>query len=495
MKNKLTIIRNSDETKKRKKQNTKRALGIVFLLVVCFLVSFLIVEIDNDFKIGLEYARDYFVTTFILFGFSVASYVYLRSIKNTVNLDKVNNASVPTYVLYSVVFISLILYTVIAKYLNVYAIPFLLSSLLLLMLTDKSYANIGNLLTNILFIMIKLCSYLLAGTVSDTAAIFKYLIVVVLAMFGGMLSLSMVQTTKTRFNQLVSSILLGVLIFSINLLIQFGYLGFSKDLFINLWIFAGTVISIGVYYILLPVYEKVFNICTDSKLMDICKDNAPLLKELKEKAPGTYNHSLMVAHLSEVCATAIGENPLMARAAAYYHDVGKLYNPKYFTENLAGNEENPHDNLIPEVSAGIIIKHTTKGAEMIKEHNLPQSLQRVALEHHGNSVVMFFFNKAQSLSERAIDKNLYSYPNNKPSTKISAIIMICDTAEAATRANANKSYEEMCQMIKGLVNGKLNDGQFDNCDITMQDLYLITEAIINYVPGMYHKRPKYSDKN
>ncbi len=239
-----------------------------------------------------------------------------------------------------------------------------------------------------------------------------------------------------------------------------------------------------------PVIESIFNITTDFKLIELTNHKAPLIHRLIVEAPGTFNHSLAVANFAEICANAIGENPFFARACAYYHDVGKLNNAMYFTENQAGY--NPHDELLPEVSAEIIRQHTVDGYALCKENRIPEEVARVTIEHHGTLPITYFYNKAKSLTDSEVDPEEYCYHGDTPRGKIAAIIMICDSAEAAIRAMDNPDGEKVDKLLKGMIDERLRLGQFDNSAITMQDLNTVRSAIVGAYGGLYHKRIKYN---
>ena len=186
----------------------------------------------------------------------------------------------------------------------------------------------------------------------------------------------------------------------------------------------GALFSILLFMVLLPIFELVFANLTVFRLREITSPNAPLIKKLKEEAPGTYNHSVVVSQLAEACANAIGEDSELARAAAYYHDVGKLMNPEMFTENQS--DYNVHNELSPELSADIIRSHTRDGAKLIKKQHLPEFLADVAIQHHGTLPIKYFYAKALKMTDGEISMANYSYAGPTPQTRIAAIIMIVE---------------------------------------------------------------------
>lgn len=251
----------------------------------------------------------------------------------------------------------------------------------------------------------------------------------------------------------------------------------------------GALFSVLLYMITLPVFEIVFSELTVFRLRELTGDDAKLIKKLKTEAPGTYNHSVVVAQLVEACASAIGENAELARAAAYYHDMGKLKNPEMFTENQA--DYNMHNELSPELSADIIRSHTRDGARLIKKNRLPEFFADVAVQHHGTLPIKYFYAKALKMSDGEVSVSNYSYAGPKPQSKIAAIIMIADAAEAATRSLSDRSSASVEKLVRSLIEERLDLEQFDDCDITMRELSIITRTIASSLSGVYHSRITY----
>lgn len=252
----------------------------------------------------------------------------------------------------------------------------------------------------------------------------------------------------------------------------------------------GSMLAVAIFIVFLPLYESIFAVWTNFRLAEVCSPSQPLLKELKEKAPGTYNHSVNVANLVESCAIAIDLNPYMARACAYFHDVGKINHPEYFTENQKDGR-NPHDDLIPEVSVNMITGHVKDGVEILKKHHMPETVIRAAYEHHGDATVSYFYIKAQSITEEQLGNYAYRYNANKPSTKYSALVMICDMCEAITRAKPPADEEGMRAIVENVINSKLKDGQFDDCTMSVKDFAIIKDTICEVAMATMHKRIDY----
>lgn len=255
--------------------------------------------------------------------------------------------------------------------------------------------------------------------------------------------------------------------------------------------FLGNLIAVGLVTVLLPIYETQSRVWTDFKLSEISSANSKLLKRLREEAPGTFNHSLTVANMAESCAIAIGLNPFMARTCAMYHDIGKISNPQFFVENQIDGY-NPHDELIIDASVKIITGHTKESAKILKEAKMPDTVIKAALEHHGTSTLMYFYLKAKVLTDGELDSDKYRYEGPKPTTKYSAIVMLCDVSEAITRSANPENQEELENIVFKVIQDRVLDGQFTDCDISLQDLHKIGETICKVIPAMLHKRIDYN---
>lgn len=244
---------------------------------------------------------------------------------------------------------------------------------------------------------------------------------------------------------------------------------------------------------LLPLLEMIFNIVTDMALMEYMDPNNELLRRLSLEAPGTYQHSLVVGNLAEVAARSIGANDLFCRVAALYHDIGKLFNPHYFTENQLGGF-NIHQLLTPLESTHVIIAHVAEGEVLAKKYRLPQSFIDIIKEHHGNTLVYFFYCKQIEQMEgdlSRVNEKLFRYPGPKPHTKEAALIMIADTIEAASRSLDEVTEETFVEMVDRLIAEKAEEGQFDECPITFQELGTVKKAIVKALLVTRHLRIKY----
>lgn len=386
-----------------------------------------------------------------------------------------------------VVTITFVISAVMYRYCSPFAVPIQLCAILLCILVGMKTGAISvfNLVFIILVNLVLRGAYLRNDIITITAAVVGNLL-----SGGAMIYFSSKHYTRIKF--LLFCLLAGIscIPYIVVLSISMGIEDITL-LYNVLWGLLSSVISIVLYFPLVILFEAIFNTTDDFRLDELCRLDQPLLKRLASEAPGTFNHSLVVGNLAESCAIAIGENNRLAKAAAYYHDVGKLKAPIYFIENQSNY--NPHDELIPEVSVSMITSHTMFGEILNKQYRLPEEICKISLEHHGTSPVGYFYQKALLLTEGAADKVNFSYQGPKPSSKISAIIMIADTVEAATRAYMPPTKEEFIQRINSLVDDKLKLGQFDECPITMEELTVIKNTIVNVLPSIHHSRVSYGE--
>ena len=242
---------------------------------------------------------------------------------------------------------------------------------------------------------------------------------------------------------------------------------------------------------LIPVLEKLTGISTDQTLLELSDLNAPLLRELSRKAPGTYAHSIGVANLAEAACLAVGANSLLARAGVYYHDVGKMENPQYFVENQPKGR-NPHDRLTPARSAAIIREHVRDGLKIAAENRLPPFIHDFIREHHGTSVIYYFLDKGQSENpDTDIDPSEFAYPGPKPQSRETAIVMLADGIESATRVLQDPTPERIQATIDAIVDSRIEEGQLDQCTLTLRDLERAKNAFARILIGMYHRRIEY----
>lgn len=253
---------------------------------------------------------------------------------------------------------------------------------------------------------------------------------------------------------------------------------------------------------LLPFFEVSFGVLSPLKLVELSNPNHPLLRKLLTETPGTYHHSVMVGNLSESAAEAIGADGLLCRVGSFYHDIGKTKRPSYFIENQ-GSIENPHDKIEPSLSKAIIIAHAKDGADMLKEHKMPKQLCDIAEQHHGTTLLKYFYHKAMKLSEEhaqageekheEVREQDYRYPGPKAQSKEAAIVGIADCVEAAVRSLRNPTIEQIDSMVDKIIKDRLEDGQFNECDLTLKELNTIGKALKETLLGIFHSRIEYPE--
>ena len=254
---------------------------------------------------------------------------------------------------------------------------------------------------------------------------------------------------------------------------------------------------IGGVFILgaLPIIENTFKIMTPYGLAELADHNQELLKRLMQEAPGTFNHSLTVSHMCETAAEAIGANPVLARVGAMYHDIGKLQRPMFFVENQSFyGIENPHNSCAPSFSKMLITAHPKDGLELAKDYHIPQIIHNFIMQHHGTSLVSYFYNEAiKEKGAENVKEEQFRYPGPKPNMKETAILMIADAVESAVRAAKNPTNEEIDAIINKIIKERLSDGQLADSPLTLKDITTIGETFSRMLRGMHHKRIKYHD--
>ncbi|MDD4080232.1 MAG: HDIG domain-containing protein [Eubacteriales bacterium] len=313
-----------------------------------------------------------------------------------------------------------------------------------------------------------------------------------IGIFSGVLSSLMLKSNYQRSFVLLTGTLVGLanflLLFAIGLLTS---MNLQSTVTKGLWSLVGAAVSTVLCLAIQPALESAFNLPTPTRLLDLTNPNHPLLRRLLLEAPGTYHHSIIIANLAEASAEAIGANPLLARAGAYFHDIGKLKRPLYFKENQIGTG-NVHDSTNPQVSAAIITSHVREGIAMARQYRLPHEIQQIIAEHHGDSLVAFFYHKAvQESANEQLDDEEFRYAGVPPRTIESALVMLCDTIEAAIRTLNNPSQGEIVDFIDSLIHKKIQSCQLHNAPLTLKDLQIISNTCATVLNGVFHERIEY----
>lgn len=316
--------------------------------------------------------------------------------------------------------------------------------------------------------------------------------IIVMSLIGGSIGAVGVINSYQRYNIFLT----GLIVSATNLLtiLAFGLIIDTEVILLLNKVMYGVlngifsaILTIGS----LPLWESVFGIVTPLKLLELCNPNHPLLKRLLLEAPGTYHHSIIVGNLSEAAAEAVGASPLVARAGAYFHDVGKLKRPYFFKENQL-NSENPHDKINPSLSTLIITNHVKDGAEMARKFKIPSIIIDIIKQHHGDTLVAYFYHKAlNGENSEHVQEESFRYEGPKPQTKEAAIIMLADSVEAAVRSMREPTKGKIEGLVREIIKNKLNDGQLDECDLTLKDLDTIANSFLNILLGIFHERIEY----
>jgi cyclic-di-AMP phosphodiesterase PgpH len=328
--------------------------------------------------------------------------------------------------------------------------------------------------------------YELSGAIDIEMAIY--------IMFSGLAGVLFLSSRKNRANILQAGLFVAIVNVLIILFLLFlrgaSYSNIEYMYFVVYAFVSGigaAVLAIG----FLPFFEAGFGILSAMRLVELSNPNHPLLKKLLTEAPGTYHHSVMVANLAEAACESIGANGLLARVGCYYHDVGKTIRPRYFIENQM-HGGNPHDHLPPERSRDIIISHAADGADLLRKYKLPKEFIDIAEQHHGTTLLKFFYFKALEENEDTQEK-IYRYPGPKPQTRETAIISIADSVEAAVRSMKSPTTDEIKKLVDNIVKDRLQDGQFNECDITLRELEIVKKTLCETLNGIFHSRIEYPE--
>ncbi len=478
--------------------------ALVFALCYLAFILFVLLMIIINNPQGW---RDYFTEDFsrflslcicVLLLFYIIFYYYY--FEDRFFLAQAKNA----FLIFSIMTVSVLICYLMGRFVSVFARPMALLALLCLFLFNRRQAILLNFVFSLLIFVIDTYTDNFASSGAGLAALPgmtnsdvqpEVYFSLMLGFVCGTFAVLTAGNVKTRGGMLLLGTFVSIPTVIIILLLELP--AFNVQAHTN-WIayvasagygILGCFLSTALTLCFLPVLEFAFNRLTVFRLRELTTANVPLIKRLRTEAPGTFNHSLIVAQLAESCAIAIGENAELARAAAYYHDVGKLKQPDCFTENQ--NDYNLHDELTPELSADIIRSHATDGYELLMAARLPKEIADVAREHHGTLPIKFFYDKAMRLSGGDANIKDYSYLGPTPHSKTAAIIMIADASEAAVRAMKERTPENVEQLVRSIIEERMDLDQFAECDITMRELTTIKETLVDALSGVHHHRVKY----
>lgn len=445
-----------------------------------------IVEAD-DFKIlkslKSEYESELWTNNnyyFILFGYGVLVALVLMMLLlflKKYRRDIYDNNTKVTFIFFNIFFMVFIT-TLVVKYNEAYVfvVPLCILPLILKTFFD---ARLG--------LFVHVLTVLILGFVVPNS--FEYIF---LQIITGIVTILTVSELYKRANLFIS-------VGQITLIYVMGYFAFHIIHEGNLenveWLVFGLFLLNGMITLfvqpLIYIYEKVFGLVSDVSLLELSDTNSKLLKEMSNKAPGTFNHSLQVANLAEAAANEIGANAMLVRVGALYHDIGKINNPTYFTENQITNI-NPHDELTPTDSARIIINHVIDGIEMARKNNLPDRIIDFIRVHHGTMLVYYFYKKQQELGE-VMNEQDFRYPGPIPFSKETAILMMADSVEAASKSLKNPTFSMIDEFVDKIIGGQMRSHQFLNANITFKEIALIKKVLKQKLMNIYHLRVEYPE--
>ncbi len=427
--------------------------------------------LEGNIQNFLSYIGKYLLTFLILF------LLYIYVFKNRPQIFKDNKK---LFLVNLIIFLQVGIGALIVGPLgwSAYLIPTTISGMLLGILFDLSMGFIGTAVVGMLMGGILGLDYSIAT----------------MTVIAGIVAIYSVSKIRTR-NQIFKAIFFIMLAYSAALFafntLRYEEISETFRIF-TYFIIPNAILSPFITYMSLGVFERFFDITTDVTLLELSDMNHPLLKQLANKAPGTFHHSIVVGNLAESAAKNIpGSNSLLARVGSYYHDIGKMSKSEYFIENQKGGE-NKHDSLAPNMSALILAAHVKNGLELADDYKLPKRIRHFIPEHHGTNVMTYFYDRAKKSSDTS-DINIedYRYPGPKPQTKETAIVMLADTVEAAAKTLKNHTPGRLRKLVTDLVEKRFLDGELEDCNLMMRDLKGIVEGFVSVLIGIYHERIVY----
>jgi putative nucleotidyltransferase with HDIG domain len=362
------------------------------------------------------------------------------------------------------------------EHLSLYILPYVLIPVLISSFFDARTATFVFVVT-----------ILLAGFIAPNS--FEFVFLNFIAGIVGIVNVRSIYRRGTLFKAILWIILAYCVVYTALILIQgdnFHHINWKNYLY-----FAASGILVFIAYPLIFIFEKTFGFLSDITLMELSDTNHPLLRKMSEVAPGTFQHSLQVANLSEEVIQKIGGNPLLVRTAALYHDIGKINRPVYFIENQAGGR-NPHEDLSPENSAQIIIEHVTNGVEIARKNRIPQQVADFIRTHHGTTTVRYFYHIYQKQNaDKTIDRSKFTYPGPAPFTREMVVLMMCDSIEAASRSLKDINHRTISDLVDNIINYQVLEDQYNDANITYREINTAKRVIKNRLMNIYHVRIEY----
>ncbi|HET7657959.1 MAG TPA: HD family phosphohydrolase [Bacillales bacterium] len=366
----------------------------------------------------------------------------------------------------------------------VFLVPAATGTMLVKMLINERIALVTS-------IVLALCGSIIFNGDTIGTANFVYGIYILFGCLAGAFSLEKHNARPRIFKTGTFVSLVNIIVVTLFLMLKNGqYTPLDVCLEMGFAFFSGflsSVLTLG----FMPFFEGAFGILSSMRLIELSSPNHPLLRKILTEAPGTYHHSVMVANLAEAACEAIGANGLLARVAAYYHDIGKTKRPRFFIENQMGME-NPHEKISPQLSRTVIISHPYDGAAMLKSHRMPKEIIDIAEQHHGTTLLKFFYHKALT-NDKTVSDEEFRYPGPKVQTREAAVIEVADSVEAATRSLNKPTPEKIEALVKKIITDRLEDGQFDECHLTLKELDTVAKSICETLKGIFHSRIEYPE--
>lgn len=348
-----------------------------------------------------------------------------------------------------------------------------------------------------------LCSALLSILSAYIAG--RHVPYIIMMLFSSIIAIQAASGIIHRWKFIMTGVIIGaanalaiIMINMANIYLP-NFVNWNKIFYQILGGFISGILCAVILDILMPILEKIFDITTNIRLLELSDLNHPLLKQMITEAPGTYHHSILVSNMAEEAASAIGANGLLAKIGGYFHDIGKVTKSEYFVENTWFEKESRHEKLLPTMSNIVITAHVKDGINLARKYKLPKAVVDIIEEHHGTSVVYYFYKKAeksqnvQNIGE--IVEEDFRYPGPKPGTKESGIILLADAIEAASHALVKPNPAKIEDLVNEISQEKINDGQLDECDLTLKDISIIKRRFTHILTGILHKRIDYPDKN
>lgn len=414
-----------------------------------------------------------------LFLAVLGMYLSFSEFKNNFKINKLLST-------YFAISLSLFLLLVIGYEVNEFAAPFALATLCVGLFANAKSGFIANLLV--------VFTYFFAIIIFDkNISLVNLLYVLSCGVTSSVVGGFITGRQRRRIEYLFSVLIISLVSIACYVFSIFAVEGaFISESILKSVIYAGIsgLINIALFFIIVPLFERIFNLVTNFRLAELTSTDQPLLRKLFKLAPGTFNHSLVVANYCEACATAIGADAYLAKACAYYHDIGKMRAPQYFKENQL-SEVNVHNELPPEVSVSFLKQHIANGVAIAREYKLPNEITQSIIEHHGTMLIKYFYHKAKQFTDGELPMEDYCYSGTTPTTKISAILMIADASEAALRTLTSTDKLTADSVVGNIINERMELGQFSNCDITIKELSIIRQTIVSAYLGISHERIVY----